>query len=326
MLPLLVLREELADRGWIGRHLAPLLVFAGGVFVAVGPLMVFFAQHPVYLLGRFNQVSIFGSGAVGARVQDLGLSGVAIVAQQLATTFLVFNATRPHAFFISYHPLLTPLPAVLLVFGAVLAVTRLRDRRYFALLFTLVAILVAAGLTVDPPNGPRLVAVVPFAALLVGLGSAHVSNVLALGRAAAARPLAGAMALLFVGTGVWGYFVEYPRNLIATPTPTEAATELAYYARDMRPGARLILFEEGWLTCGSHATLAFIAPGRICVDVESGPQASAISVSPDDVIVAVRGRASDAERVANQLGHYQRKVISQPGGGPELLFAFEPAP
>jgi hypothetical protein len=325
VVPLLVLREVVIDRRWLGRNWTGLAIMAGGLLVAYLPQVTYFVDHPRDYVGRFNQVSIFQSGWLAAESERTGRSAVELIFEQLRRTFLVFYTEPPKWFFEPGRPLLDPLSSVFFTFGVVLGLITLRQRASQALLGTLFALLVSVAMTDMPPNGARLAGMAPLVMLVVALGLVKSAEIMAAGRPWAEWAIAAPVAVGIAAFGGYFYFVQYAGIANYDYPNGEGASELAYYMREHPRSTRFVFLAQPRMSCTTHATLRFIAPGWECVDVPpEGDTRPSPELRDGDVVVALPERRGEAERMVAGRPAYQAREILRPGRAETLLFAFTP--
>jgi 4-amino-4-deoxy-L-arabinose transferase-like glycosyltransferase len=298
LVPLLVLREVIADRGWLRRNLGNLFVLAGGLVVAYLPQHVHYVNHPDEYWGRMRQVSIISSGWLMAEADRRG-SVLAVLWEQFRATFLVFHAVPPRTWFESGRPLLDPASGLLMAFGLALAVAQIRQRNAFALLVGLVLSLTGVALTEHAPAGTRLGAALPLALVLVALGLHGTATIVANRRPRFVAALCAGYALAMAAFGTHFFFLEYANQAIYDHLEGNVLTELGHYMRQFPPGTRLVVLDHGKVACNNRrSTLEFIAPQWPCVDVPEGGGASVRpELRPTDVVATMAPRRAEAERL-----------------------------
>jgi hypothetical protein len=173
----------------------------------------------------------------------------------------------------------------------------------FDVAMSLIAIVSLQALTVDVPASARLAITGPLVAILVAVGLDWLARRVSLGRDRLATSLAVLGIAYFSVTGLHFYFFEYAPVHERTALPQ---TELAYLMRGYPPGTRYLLFTQPAFSCGSHATLEFIAPQQECVDMPDGTRRLGASVArPGDIVVATPNQRELAQRIVmEQLPEY----------------------
>lgn len=157
------------ERLWLqGRH----LVAAGALaLVAALPILIYYNGHPDIFMERADVLGIFRSGWLTQEAAG-GRSVPALLSDQFWQAALAFHYSLDTSS--SYNPgipLLRFWPAVFLMLGIGVAVSRLRRLRESVLLLWLGVTMVFGGaLLINPPASHRLLIAAPAVALLSALG------------------------------------------------------------------------------------------------------------------------------------------------------------
>jgi 4-amino-4-deoxy-L-arabinose transferase-like glycosyltransferase len=201
--------------------------FAGPIVIAfltsilvVAPLGLYFWQHPGTFAGRTGQVSILN--------KDLNKGHVIITAtNMLEKSILAFftsgDINPRHN--VPGFPFLSPIPAIFLVIGFVLAFWRtlqyihrlLRGKNtgntlaFFALIILAMVMIVPASATAEGiPHGLRSIGEIPVVFWLAGIGGAWVIAQLKRIQSLGGRRMAlGVLIALFLATGVYELFLYF---------------------------------------------------------------------------------------------------------------------
>ncbi len=223
-----------AEHEFLARHGQSLLVLAGGMLVVVAPLLLHYAQNPIVLVERSNQVNIFTSGWLAAEHAITGRSAAGLLLQQLWRSISAFNYTLDPTFW--YRPAIPLLDFVsggLFVLGLIWATAHLRrPANGLLLIWFWLAVLLGWVVTENPPSSQRLLIAAPALAMFVGLGLEWVID---FGRRAIGGPArlwSGSAAAVLIAVAVINlhhYFVAYtPTGMYGNPT-AEATTVLGRY-------------------------------------------------------------------------------------------------
>jgi hypothetical protein len=222
----------LADPKFFYRyHRALGLLILGGL-VALLPLLGWYQSHPSALTERYNAVSIFASGWL-AREQILtGRSAVFLMGQQLWKAFTAFHLTPdPTFWYRPGRPLLDFLSSGLLLIGMGSAILRLRrPSRGFMLIWLASTILMAWGVTENPPSSQRGLLLTPVVSILVAWGVDALLRIFAL-KLFLSRCFAYGLLAVVVLLNIGFYFGVYtPRRVYGNPT-AEVATAVGRFLR-----------------------------------------------------------------------------------------------
>jgi 4-amino-4-deoxy-L-arabinose transferase-like glycosyltransferase len=230
--------------------------------IVVAPLGAFYLNHWPEFIGRFDTVSIWNEanlrhtlGEDATFADDL----LPYLNHQFITTlgFITGDGDRS-SFYTADTPAFDPVTLMLLWlgFGAVLAHIRRYPESVLATWF-LLGMVTAGFLTIEQPNGPRLVSVTPACYLIAAVFVDRVWTALpsfARGRSrrAAAAGLAGLALLLFYLN--WrAYFVDFPSY-----THNILPTAVAHAAAQAPPGAAVYIMGDPILYA-EHGAIRFLA-------------------------------------------------------------------
>ncbi len=224
-------------RAWVetrflARHRRGLWTLAAGWLVVTLPLLLWYLAHPSPLTERYRAVSIFASGWLRREVEVTGQSTVLILCQQLWKAVSAFHFTPDPTFWYRPEmPLLDFVSGALLLVGLVATLWRWRwPARGFTLLWWGTTLIVAWGITENPPSSQRGILLLPAVALLIAWGAETLGELLARYREGGKYlPLALLAAACLLNLGF--YFGVYtPRRVYGNPS-AKTATELVYFVR-----------------------------------------------------------------------------------------------
>lgn len=237
-----------------------MVVAALAALIVIAPLGAYYLTHWVEFIGRFDTVSIFNAtnikhtlGPEATFANDLW----PYLRHQFTTTlgFITGDGDRS-SFYLADIAAFDPVTLILLWLGFGVVLTRIR--RYEESLtatWFLLGMITAGFLTIEQPNGPRLVSVAPACYLIGGI---FVQRVWALlpasgrNRRAGAAGLAGLAALLLLLN--WRtYFIDVPGY-----THSVLATKVAR-AVAAAPDAAAVYILGDPILYAEHGTIRFLA-------------------------------------------------------------------
>jgi hypothetical protein len=329
VLVVLFAREAITRRGWLGEAWPRLLATVAGVVLAVAPLLVHYARFPGEYNHRTNQVSVFASGWLEMEARRTDQSPLMVLASQVLRTALLFNYGPP--FDIYYTPdrgLLVWPAAVAFVLGMLYALYRWRERAYFLVLVAYWLPVLGASLTEGMPQDQRIVLLAPIVALLVALGIVALARLLARCCGVPRRAALATIGVVLLATGMlslYSYFGQWAASARYGGPNSATTTELAYYLRQLGPDAVLYLL-GGRVWCQSYLTIAYLAPGARCVNVQQDQVATLTPLSAGGpvVFVALGERLDELTGLAERLGLTASHVANDDTYG--LLFAAQRLP
>jgi len=201
--------------------------FAGAIVIAflasvlvVTPLGLYFWQHPGTFAGRSGQVSIFNKDL---NQGHLILTATNVLEKSILAFFTSGDLNPRHN--VPGFPFLSPIPAIFLLIGFILAIWRslqyihrlLRGKNtgntlaFFALIILAAVMIVPASITAEGiPHGLRSIGEIPVVFWLAGIGGAwiiaQIKRVPSLG---GRRMALGILAILFLATGFYELFLYF---------------------------------------------------------------------------------------------------------------------
>jgi hypothetical protein len=183
-----------------------------GALVVIGPLAVFFARNPGPLFQRTREVYLFEPDVMThSKAKYRVETDEEVVVEQLKRSLLTFNFYADSSTQFGYrYPMFVSALAVCVMLGVGYCLRHWRHPGAgLVAIWTLVTLLIGSALTVDAPFWPRLVGVLPAAALAAGLAIDRVWALLE-GEARAARRAVSRLAAvaatgLLVSSGVDGW-------------------------------------------------------------------------------------------------------------------------
>ncbi|HVR28066.1 MAG TPA: discoidin domain-containing protein, partial [Thermoanaerobaculia bacterium] len=192
-----------------------------GALVILGPQLVFFAQHSEVVLGR-GGVFVFTAESMEHLKRGYGVdTSAAVLFEQTWRSLLMFNFTRTGAFQAPLPwPAMSGLLAPMLVLGAGWAAGRPRSAGPALVgLWLAVVLVVGSMLTLEAPFWPRLVVLLPAAALLTAFGldrTAQAAGAALAGERRGGCWIAAGLAALLVVAGAmnWIRYAERMRHWV----------------------------------------------------------------------------------------------------------------
>jgi len=303
-----------------------LTVAALAALVTLGPMIVFFAEHPAELNARHREVSVFNPRVSQHLLGAYHLSSMPqVIAHQAVRSALVFHHTGDTSLQGGFPwPMLSPFLAPLAALGLAVCVTRLRATGPALLVAWWASIVLGAAVfTSDAPFWPRLVVVLPAAALLVAIGLDRTCDALAAFWARCAlsnraRLLVAAALLALTGAVNWSWYTSRARLYV------DAAEWLGRLVA-AEPEARFCMV-PGPLSFREEE-IRFLAPGRDLLEIpleriehclSQGRVFVVYPVEQATVLAEVRRLAPDLREVAHNY----------PNGlpGPMFLYPSLPSP
>jgi 4-amino-4-deoxy-L-arabinose transferase-like glycosyltransferase len=169
-------------RSWITQNKSGLALMSAGVLITMGPALIFYLKSWNIFISRSQEVYIFAPGVLDHLLNKYNTnSAFTVLLTQIKLTLLMFNqSTDTSSQFGFPHPMFSSLISPLILLGLAFALRRWKDAGVTFILIWLGFIAVLGSiLTIDAPFWPRLVGIIPPAALLVAVAF---DQILELGR------------------------------------------------------------------------------------------------------------------------------------------------
>lgn len=252
LLGLIIGWRMLVEPRFLGRHWQGLVLFVVGWLVVVLPLLGWYTVHPSALTERYNAVSIFASGWLEREIVITGKSAFALLLQQLWKSATAFHFTfDPTFWYFPQAPLVDFITGAFMIVGMAATLVRVGwPSRAVTLLWFVSTLVMAWGLTENPPSSQRGLLLIPPVVLLAAWGvealwqlttqrrGAVQTQPAQTGAGAFSRMFLSDITLVFLGAllvtivlfNLGFYFGIYtPRRTYGNPT-AEIATTFAQFA------------------------------------------------------------------------------------------------
>ncbi len=166
-------------KSWISKKPYTILVFIMGFILAVGPLIIYILQNLEPFLSRSSQVFLFDPGVMIHLLNKYNVnSETQVILRQIQETLLMFNKVSDSSTQFGFQgPMFNSYLSPLLILGIGSALRRRREIGVVLLVIWMILMMVLGSvLTVDAPFWPRLVGIVPAAALMAALAIDQIFN------------------------------------------------------------------------------------------------------------------------------------------------------
>lgn len=304
-----------------------LIWMLAGTLIAGLPVIELFHSVPGSFNGHQGSVNIFSSdpNTVGHLISQYGHIGrLQLIQEQAWRVLSTFNARgdASELFGPWGGSLLDGVTASLLPAAFFLMVFRSRHWQYLLCLAWFSAVVVAGILTIDPPIWPRLSALTPAVALMVGVLLADLWSIFerrdvhTLAIAGTLAVLLGAIAL----ENVHEVFVDYPTAMRQTSVgPTDVGNFLA-----RAPGASsTVLLSDGSFFV-DYETIRFLAPSASGCTLMTGEPLSACPLAQSSkVFVLLPGRQGDLPSLERQRPGGHVVTVGTFSNGSARITAYE---
>jgi len=264
--------------------------------VALAPLLWNYVRFPATFLSRSLTVWAFSDANVahalgsGASLPHDFWRLLLLQSRQTFGFFVAFGDAT--AFYAGSIPAFDAITVVLFWSGLLVVLSRLRRFQELALFaWFALGVLLAGILTNDPPNGPRLIMVVPAVFLIAGAGMHFLYGI---GLRVLPRQglwvASAAAAIAILAANLQSYFVDYanhPYGLLSA--------RIAHELRAAPPGYRSYLLGEPVFRA-NHGTLRFLAPTSHVIDAKR-PEDASIRPGEGLLLIVLPHRIADLAAV-----------------------------
>lgn len=299
-----------------------LLVGAVAAIVAYLPLAGFYANHLTPFLGRMQGVTVFSPQGMA---QTLGPQAVwpndlpLLLWTQVKTNVLFFLSDGDRsAFYLADIPAFDKVTVILFWLGLGVVIARMRRFHELALLAWLsLGVLLAGVVTLDAPNGPRLIVAVPAMYLICGVFMQKAIDLVARlwpqnGRRAGLGAV-GAVAAVTLLLNYNTYFVDYQQRQPNTFI-VRLAEEIAAASPDYR--AYLLGAPNLFVNYGTIRFLAFAAEKYdLAAPDQLVPMLAEAGGGTGALILALPNHLADLQQIQEQFPNgtlAERKDAGQP--------------
>jgi hypothetical protein len=214
------------QRRWITENKRGLLLMGAGMLLAMGPALVFDLTHWGNVISRSQEVYIFSPGPIDHLLNKYNTnSKFVVLLTQIKQTLLIFNQTTDTSGQFGFpFPMFSSLVSPLFVLGFGFAIKRWKDAGMaFVIVWLGLMAVLGSILTTDAPFWPRLVGIVPIAAVLIALSLDQIIELWKkyMGtRAGALINMLIVILLVIVGFLNWEQYYSYVENNASVTTVT----------------------------------------------------------------------------------------------------------
>jgi hypothetical protein len=213
-------------RSWITQNKWGFVLVVAGVLITMGPALAFYLMNWDTFVQRSREVFLFSPGVLAHLLNKYNTnSPFVVLLTQIKLTLLMFNQTGDSSTQFGFpHPMFSSLVSPLIVLGLGYALRHWKDARItFVLIWLGLVAVMGSILTVDAPFWPRLVGILPAAALLIALA---LDQILELGRkflgAQSGVFITALIAIFLMISGYlnWNQYYQYVKESASPSTMT----------------------------------------------------------------------------------------------------------
>ncbi|CAG0973177.1 hypothetical protein ANAEL_01294 [Anaerolineales bacterium] len=177
-----VLYALLFQRKWITQNLWGFVALVGGIIITMGPALVYYLISWDSFIARSREVYLFSEGVMAHLLNKYNTdSMLTVLLTQIKLSLLMFHQSTDTSSQFGYpHPMFSSLISPLIILGLGFAIRRWKQAGMaFVLIWLAMVMVLGSILTIDAPFWPRLVGIIPAAALLIAMA---IEQILEMGR------------------------------------------------------------------------------------------------------------------------------------------------
>ena len=235
------------------------------------PLVLLYLRHPESLLFTASRVSMIIPGWIGPAAEALGTTPVGLVFEQIWVTALGLTVAEIQGvYYGSGIPMLIGASAWIFTIGLVYCAIQFREARYGLMLITILTILLVGGLSIQAPNGQRMLFLSPILAILIA-ATLDGMYVFINGRWPLLKPVAAVgislLMVLMMGENIKHLFLDYFPTENYGSLNGEVTQEIIELLEDELPQTPLFFTGGDRMSVHSIPSLAYLLPDAHTYDL-----------------------------------------------------------
>ena len=236
------------------------------------PLVLLYIRHPESLFFTASRVSMLVPGWIGPAAEALGTTPLGLVLEQIWVTALGLTVAEIQGvYYGSGIPMLIGASAWIFWIGVVYCVLHFRDARYGLILITILTTLLVGGLSIQAPNGQRMLFLSPILAILmastldriylfVSERWPRIKTVAVVG--------ASLLMVLMMGENINHLFIDYLPTENYGSLNGEVTQEIIELLKDEPPQTPLFFIGGDRMSVHSIPSLAYLLPNAPAYDLQ----------------------------------------------------------
>ncbi len=294
--------------GWKSRLPGIVCMVLAALSVSL-PLVLLYLRHPESLFFTASRVSMLVPGWIGPAAEALGTTPLGLVFEQILVTALgVTVAEIQGVYYGSGIPMLIGASAWIFWIGLVYCAIRFREARCGLILITILSTLLIGGLSIQAPNGQRMLLLSPILAILIA-SILDRFYVILTGWWPRIKPAAAVgislLIVLMVGENIKHLFLDYFPTEIYGSLNGEVTQEIIELLEVEPPQTPLFFIGGERMSVHSIPSLAYLLPDAHTYDLLSpydipndfSPQGSytLIAILPEEIAAFEKITSSHAD-------------------------------
>ena len=273
------------------------------------PLVLLYLRHPESLFFTASRVSMLVPGWIGPAAEALGTTPLGLVFEQILVTALgVTVAEIQGVYYGSGIPMLIGASAWVFWIGLVYCAIRFREARCGLILITILSTLLIGGLSIQAPNGQRMLLLSPILAILIA-STLDRFYVFITGRWPRTKPVVAVgislLIVLMVGENIKHLFLDYFPAENYGSLNGEVTQEIIELLEVEPPQTALFFIGGERMSVHSIPSLAYLLPDAQSYDLpppydlphDFSPQGSytLIAILPEEIAAFEKITSSHAD-------------------------------
>jgi hypothetical protein len=246
-----------------------------GFLIAFVPMFIFWLLNPIEYNGRIRQVSIFSNNWIFDEAINTGRSVWQILWEdQISKVFLSFNHYHSHAIHLNSHkPYLLFWSSIFFIFGIVASLINFRrPYAWLGLTWFFTDLTLGGVLTIDSPQGNRIIGTIGGASILIACGVYHTCKLMTFNWSKQIISLLSSLVLFAISFAeIRFYFDEYlPQNYFGGHATAIAQIIGERFHKQEDGGKSVVYFpRNSGLWFKSHPNLNYLAPELTGKDLDA---------------------------------------------------------
>ena len=235
------------------------------------PLVLLYLRHPDSFFFTASRVSMLVPGWIGPAAEALGTTPLGLVFEQIWVTALGLTVAEIQGvYYGSGIPMLIGISAWIFWIGLVYSAIRFRNARYGLILITLLTTFLVGGLSIQAPNGQRMLFLSPILAILIAVALDQI-YVFISERWPRIKLVAtvciSILIVLMIGENIKHLFLDYFPNESYGSLNGEVTQEIIEFLESEPPQTSLFFIGGDRMSVHSIPSLAYLLPNAQAYDL-----------------------------------------------------------
>ncbi|MCZ2127507.1 MAG: glycosyltransferase family 39 protein [Anaerolineales bacterium] len=293
-----IVLSALFYRQWLKERWKQVLSFFGSFILLMSPSFYYMMKNSTEFLNRLHQDGTF-NGWLQREMSGTGQSALQILFSRFVHAFLSLTYYPAFDFYGTSSPTMSVVTSVLFFVGIMVALLRVRRRRYLMLNGYLWGATFAVGIFAVPPSADtyRMLMALPAATIMVALGLDQILDAFGFDwekhRFAYVFSASAVLVSLMI-FNLWTYYADFAGKCrFGSDLTGRFAYYLGDYAKSVDNENSIYLLSDSILFYGSHPSTDFISQRRKITNVPDS--IDTLDLISGETILAIPNRAEELE-------------------------------